>query len=128
MKTNVVVGREPAVLLGTVAAVFQLITGFGFDVSPQLQSIITAVVVGLFGLYVAIKVGDGIKAAIIGLAQAGLSLFVYYGLDWSTDHQAKVLGALSFLLGLWIHDRVVAPLPAAVSPPGKLIADEAPPA
>lgn len=127
MKAKFVVLREPAVLLGTLAAVFQLITGFGFDVDPKLQAIITAVVTAGFGLYVAIKVGDGIKAAIIGLAQAGFSLFSYWGLNWDTTHQATVLGAASFLLGLWIHDRVTAPVGAEVSPPGKLIAD-APPA
>ena len=120
MKLSVVEAREPAVLLGTIAAVFQLVTGFGFDVSPQLQSILTAVVVGVFALYVAIRVGDGIVAGIIGLGQAGFALFSYYGLDWSADRQAQVLGAASFLLGLWIHDRVTAPAGPEVSPPGKL--------
>lgn len=117
-----ILGREPAVLLGALAAVFQLVTAFGFDIGAQLQSVLTAIVVAATGLYTAVKVGDGLKAAILGLLQAGLSLFVYYGLDWSTDRQAQVLGAVSVLLGLWIHDRVTAPQPATVSPPGKLLA------
>lgn len=116
-----ILGREPAVLLGGLAAVFQLVTAFGADVDPQLQAILTAVVTAVAGLYVAVKVGDGIKAALLGLLQAGLSLFTYYGLDWSAERQATLLAAVSVLLGMWIHDRVNAPVAADVSPPGKLL-------
>lgn len=113
--------REPAVLLGALAAVFQLVIAFGVDVTPELQAILTAVVVAAFGLYTAVKVGDGLHAALLTLLQAGMSLFAYYGLDWSGDKQATVLGAISVLLGLWIRDRVTAPVGPEVSPPGKLV-------
>lgn len=116
-----ILNREPAVLLGALAAVFQLVVAFGVDVSPELQAILTAVVVAVFGLYTAVKVGDGLHAALLTLAQAGMSLFVYYGLDWSGEKQATVLGAISVLLALWIRDRVTAPAGAEVSPPGKVL-------
>lgn len=116
-----ILNREPAALLGALAAVFQLVVGFGFDVSPELQAILTAVVVAVFGLYTAVKVGDGLHAALLTLVQAGLSLFVYYGLDWSAERQATVLGAISVLLGMWIRDRVTAPIGPEVSPPGKVL-------
>lgn len=125
MKLKLAANRVPATLLGTLAAVFDLVIGFGFDVDPKLQAILTAVVIAAFGLYVAVKTGDGIVAAVIGLAQAGAVLFAYFGLSWSTEHQAKVFAAVAFLLGLWVHDRVRAPVGPEVSPPGKLV-EEAP--
>lgn len=116
-------GREPAVLVAAFGALLQLLTAFGLNVDAQLQSILTAVAATLLGLFVAIQVGDGVYAAVSGLVQAGISLFVYYGLDWSAEDQAKNLAAVMLIVSaLFVRPSVTAPVPADVSPPGKLVA------
>jgi hypothetical protein len=115
-------GREPAFWLALLASLLQALTAFGLDVDGQLQAIITAIVTAVFGIITAVMVGDGIIAAATGLAQAFISLFLYFGLDWSAEDQTKVLAFLTLALGLWVRDKVTAPRPATVSPPGKLVA------
>lgn len=117
-----VYGREPAVWLAALGALWQILSAFGLDFSPQLQSIVTAVVSAVFGLVVAVQVGDGILAALAGAVTAGTSLVSHFALDWSAETQAKFVGALMVILGLWVRDKVTAPVPADVSPPGKLLA------
>lgn len=115
-------GREPAVWLAALGALWQILSAFGLDFDPQVQSIVTAVVAAVFGLLVAIQVHDGILAAAGGLVTAGVSLVSYFALDWSAETQAKFVGAVMLILGIWIRDKVTAPVPASVSPAGTLLA------
>lgn len=114
-------GREPAVWLAALGALWQILSAFGLNFDAQLQSIVTALVAAALGLVVAVQVGDGILAALAGLVTAGVSLFSYFGLNWDAELQAKVVGAIMLLVGVWVRDKVTAPVPAAVSPPGKLV-------
>lgn len=115
-------GREPAVWLAALGALWQILSAFGLDFDPQLQSIVTAVVAAALGLVVAVQVGDGVYAAVAGLITAGTSLVSYFAFDWSAETQAKFVGAVMIVIGLWVRDKVTAPVPASVSPPGKLVA------
>jgi TM2 domain-containing membrane protein YozV len=117
-----VYGREPAVWLAALGALWQILSAFGLDFSAQLQSIATAAVAAGLGLIIAVQVGDGIFAALTGLITAGTSLVSYFALDWSAETQAKFVGAVMVILGLWVRDKVTAPVPASVSPPGTLVA------
>lgn len=114
-------GREPAAWLAALGALWQVLSAFGLDFDPQLQSIVTAVVAAVFGLVVAVQVHDGIYAAVGGLITAGTSLVSYFAFDWSAETQAKFVGAVMLILGLWIRDKVTAPVPASVSPAGTLV-------
>lgn len=114
-------GRDPVVILAAVGALWQILSAFGLDFDPQLQSIVTAVVAAVMGLMLAVQVGDGIFAALAGLITAGTSLVSYFAFDWSAETQAKFVGALMVIIGLWVRDKVTAPVPADVSPPGKLV-------
>lgn len=114
-------GREPAVWLAALGALWQILSAFGLDFDPKLQSIVTAVVAALLGLVVAVQVHDGILAAAAGLVTAGVSLVSYFALDWDADTQAKFVGAFMLLLGIWVRDKVTAPVPASVSPAGVLV-------
>jgi hypothetical protein len=114
-------GRELAVWLATIAAVFQVVTSFGFDVDGHVQGIVTAVVVFVFAVVVAVRSGDGIIAMATGVVTALFSLFAAFNLEWSPERQGYVIGALTLILGFWVRDRVVSPTPAAVSPPNKLV-------
>lgn len=117
-----VFGREPAVILGAFSALVQIVTAFGIKVDPQTQSIVTAVVAAALGLYVAVKVHDGLYPGILGFVQAGTALVAYFWLHWDTATQGKFLAAVAVLVGIWVRDKVTAPVPATVSPAGKLIA------
>ncbi|MGY5627491.1 hypothetical protein ACW7N6_38630 [Streptomyces sp. UC1A3] len=117
-----VYGREPAVWMAAVGALWQLLSAFGFGFDPQLQSIITAIVAAVLGVVVAVQVGDGIIAALNGLVVAGVSLVAYFGFDWDTETQAKVVGAIMMIIAWFVtRPNVTAPQPATVSPPGTLV-------
>lgn len=116
-------GREPAAWLAGLGALWGVLSAFGLDFDPRLQSIVTAVVSAVLGLVVAVQVGDGIIAAFNGLLVAGVSLVSYFGLDWSAETQAKFVGAVMVLVALLItRPAVTAPVTADASPPGRLVA------
>jgi hypothetical protein len=114
-------GRELTVWLAVIAAVFQVVTSFGFDVNGHVQGVVTAVVVFVFAVVVAVRSGDGIVALVTGVATALFSLFAAFNLEWSPQRQGYVIAALTVLVGFWVRDRVTSPTPPAVSPPGKLV-------
>lgn len=120
-------GREPAVWLAALGALWQILSAFGLDFNAQTQSVVTAVVAAVLGLVVAVQVHDGIFAALTGLITAGVSLISYFALDWSAETQAKFVGAVMLIIGIWVRDKVTAPVPPTVSPAGTLLAKNAAP-
>jgi hypothetical protein len=114
-------GRDQVTILATVAAVFQVVTGYGFDVSGHVQGITTAVVVFVFAVANAVHVHDGIIALVTGVMTALFSLFTAFNLDWTAGHQAALLSAVTALVGLFVRQVVTSPVPASVSPAGKLV-------
>jgi hypothetical protein len=120
------VSREQVVWLATVAAVFQVLTSYGFDVSGHVQGIATAVVVFVFAVANAIHVHDGIVALVTGILNALFALFAAFNLDWTAGHQTLIVGAVTAVLGLFVRTQVTAPVPATVSPAGVLVASKAP--
>lgn len=115
-------GREPAMWLAALGAVWQILSAFGLDFDAQLQSIVTAAVAAVLGLVVAVQVGDGVLAALSGVITAGVSLVSYFALDWSAETQAQFVGAVMLIIGVFVRSQVTAPVTAAVSPPGVLVA------
>jgi hypothetical protein len=113
-------GREQAVYLALVAGVFQVVSAYGFDASGKFQGIATAVVVFVFAVALAVSSGDGLIALASGVVVAAGALFAAFGLDWAAEHQANVLGLITVFGAFWLRGRVTAPVPASVSPPGKL--------
>ena len=115
-------GREPAVWLAAVGALWQILSAFGLDFDPKLQSIVTAGVAAVLGVVVAVQVHDGLIAALNGLVVAAVSLVSYFAFHWDADGQAKFVGAVMLLIA-WFATRpnVTAPVPADVSPAGTLL-------
>jgi len=104
-------GREPVYLLGFIAAFLQALSAFGVDISPNTQTAINAVSAAAVGLITAIVLKTGALAAmIVQFAQAVMALCVGLGLDWSADHQSKVMAAIAALVTLWLRERVTAPV------------------
>lgn len=106
-------GREPVYFLGFIAALLQALSAFGVDISDNTQTLINAVSAAAVGLITAVVLKNGALAAmLLQFAQAVMSLCVGLGLDWSADHQSKVMAAIAALATLWLREKVTAPVPA----------------
>lgn len=104
-------GREPALILGFIAAAVKLL-GFQFDVSAGTQTAINVVAAAVVGLILAVVAKDGAwAAALLQLAQAVMALFAGLGLDWSADKQAVWMAALAALLALYERTQITPPVP-----------------
>ncbi|MET9909667.1 hypothetical protein ABZZ74_23180 [Streptomyces sp. NPDC006476] len=105
-------GREPVYILGFIAALLQALSAFGVDISAGTQTAINAVSAAAVGVITAIVLKNGALAAmLVQFAQAVMSLCVGLGLDWSADHQSKVMAAIAALITLWLREKVTAPVP-----------------
>jgi hypothetical protein len=105
-------GREPVYLLGFIAALLQALSAFGVDISDGTQTAINAVSAAAVGVITAIVLKNGALAAmLVQFAQAVMALCVGLGLDWSADHQSRVMAAIAALITLWLRERVTAPVP-----------------
>ncbi|MET8694674.1 hypothetical protein ABZV65_19275 [Streptomyces bauhiniae] len=106
-------GREPVYFLGFIAAALQALSAFGVDISDGTQTAINAVTAAAVGVITAIVLKSGaLAAALVQFAQAGMALCIGLGLDWSADHQSKVMAAIAALLTLWLREKVTAPVPS----------------
>jgi UDP-N-acetylmuramyl pentapeptide phosphotransferase/UDP-N-acetylglucosamine-1-phosphate transferase len=115
-------GREQALWLGLVVGAVGVLTGFGVDVSPHVQGVVTAVIVFVFGVYNAVKLHDGLNALVSHVTLALFSLLAAFGLNWSDHKQALILGSLALVTGFITRQLSTNPVPASVSPAGKLVA------
>jgi hypothetical protein len=108
-----ILGREPVYLLGFIAALLQALSAVGVDISDGTQTAINAASAAAVGVITAIVLKNGALAAmLVQFAQAVMALCVGLGLDWSADHQSKVMAAIAALITLWLRERVTAPVPA----------------
>lgn len=112
--------REQAMWLGLVAGVVAVLTGFGIQVPEHYQGVITAVIVFVFGVYNAIRLHDGLNALVSHIALALFSLLAAFGLHWTDHKQALILGGLALVTGFVTRQLSTNPVPASVSPAGKL--------
>jgi hypothetical protein len=108
MKT--ILGREPALILGFVAAVVKLL-GYQYDVSADAQTAINAVAAAAVGLILAVVAKNGAWAgAILQFAQAAMALFVGLGLEWSADKQALWMASIAAALALFERTQITPPV------------------
>lgn len=108
-----ILGREPVYILGFIAAFLQALSAFGVDISADTQTAINAISAAAVGIITAIVLKNGALAAmLLQFAQAVMALCVGLGLDWSADHQSKVMAAIAAFVTLWLREKVTAPVPA----------------
>ncbi|WP_330328165.1 hypothetical protein [Streptomyces pseudovenezuelae] len=107
-----ILGREPVYLLGFIAALLQALSAFGVDISDGTQTAINALSAAAVGAITAVVLKTGALASmLVQFAQAVMALCVGLGLDWSADHQSKVMAAIAALITLWLREKVTAPVP-----------------
>lgn len=93
-------GREPALLLGFIAAGVKLL-GYELNVDADVQTAINAIAAGIVAIIIAFVAKNGAwAAAILQTAQAVMALFVGLGLDWSADRQALWMASIAALLAV----------------------------
>ena len=97
---------------------------YGFDVDGKFQGIATAIIVFVFAVWAAIQAGDGIIALASGVVVAAGSLFAALGLEWTAEHQTHILGLITVVGSFFLRSKLQAPVSAAVSPPGTLVAKD----
>ncbi|MGJ5831442.1 hypothetical protein [Streptomyces ossamyceticus] len=107
-------GREPVAILAFVAVTLKLGAAYGWDVSAEEQALVMAVLSCVVALVEAVVLKTGaVYAAIVNLAQAGLALFLGFGLEMSAEQQALwmlvVEGAVALVA---VRPQVTAPIAA----------------
>lgn len=106
-------GREPALILAVVASAVMMISTFVYPLSSEQQGALNAVAMALVGIVTAWAVAeDGGLAMIIGLAKAVLALAISFGLHWTPETQAVVMGFVTVTAQLFVRQNVVAPIRA----------------
>lgn len=106
-------GREPVVILAAVAVFLKLLAAYGVGVSETQQTLINTALACVVAIVSAIVLKTGaVYAAILQFAQAGLALFVGFGLDMSATEQAGWMSLVAAVLAVVEHPAVTAPVPA----------------
>lgn len=109
-------GREPAVILGLVAAVVQLLSATLMDWSIEQQGYINAVAVALAGVLTAWAISEeAVFAALSGVVSAVIALMLAFGLALSPDLQSSIMVAVSAIGAFWVRTQVVAKVPAGAA-------------
>lgn len=104
-------GREPVYILAVIAVALKLASAYGLDVSSDQQTLINTVLACVVAVASAVVLKTGAAgAAILQLAQAGLALFVGFGLDMSATEQAGWMSLVSAILAVVSHGQVTAPI------------------
>lgn len=109
MRTALIFGRDPALILAFVAGFIQVVSSFIFPLSGEAQSLLNGAVVAAAGLWTAWKVArDKLVPAILGFAQAGLSLAVGFGLNVDAEQQSVLMSFIAVAVGMFARTQVTA--------------------
>ncbi|MBB4699278.1 hypothetical protein [Sphaerisporangium siamense] len=107
MPNNELTG-EPALWAGLVASAVQLIAAFWLPLADAQVAGINAVVLAAAGIWVAFTTkatdnGGSIKAAILGLVQAGVSLAVTFGWEVTPEKTATLMTFIGLAVSVFIR-------------------------
>jgi hypothetical protein len=110
MKSNKIMGREPAVFFALVAglilAVIQLL-----NVSDPVAGALNAAVLATAGLATAALVDtDKVLPALVGLVQATFAVFLAYGSPVAEHTQAGILALIAAAAAFFVRQNVDAPV------------------
>jgi uncharacterized membrane protein len=114
-----VLGRYPAVILGVVSSLIQMLVAFGLPWSETQTIAVNAGVAALLGVVTAFYVArDRLLPAIIGFAQAALTVGLAFGLNWTPEQVGMLMAFAASLVALFgVHPNVT----AVVAPDGSRV-------
>ncbi|MGI5493779.1 hypothetical protein [Microtetraspora malaysiensis] len=99
---------EPALWAGLVASGVQLLAAFWLPWSDGQVAAVNAVVLAAAGIWVAFTTkatdnGGSIKAAILGFAQAGISLAVTFGWHATAEQTACLMTFIGLVVAVFVR-------------------------
>lgn len=107
--------REPALILGLIAAIVQVVSAFVFHLTVDQQGTLNAVAVAVAGLLTALSVkSEQLAPLILGLVQAVIAVGLAFGLVLSPDNQSVIMSLAAAVVAMFVRSVVVAPVPAVV--------------
>lgn len=109
-------GREPALVIQSIAALLTLLVGFGLTgLNDGLVAAITAVLTAGAAAWTAVHVRPVAPAVFTGLITTGATLLAAFGVDLSQQQVSLVTVAATALMAMWTRTQVTPehdPLPA----------------
>lgn len=90
-RTVLIFGREPAVILGVIAATIQLLSSTALHLTVDQQAALNAVAVGVLGVTVAFMVHDGVVAAFTPAFHALIACALGFGVHMAPDVQSAIM-------------------------------------
>lgn len=105
-------GREPALTATSLLApLVGTLLLFLTNMTAESQAAWNAAAVAVAGLITAaIAVRDRLAPAILGLAQAVISLLTVYGLGLTAEQSTGVMGLLALVVGAYLRTQISAPV------------------
>jgi hypothetical protein len=105
--------REPALILGLVAAVIQMVSAFVFPLTVEQQGVLNAVAVAVVGLITAIIVrAEQLAPAILGLVQSVIAVGLAFGLHLTPENQSVIMTFAAAVVAMFTRQVVTAPVTA----------------
>jgi hypothetical protein len=102
-------GREPALVLGLVSALVQMLVAFGLDWSDTQTAAVNAAAAAVLGVVTAfLTARDQLVPAILGLTQAAITLGLAFGLDLTQEQASMVMATVAALAALVVRTQVTA--------------------
>lgn len=106
---TLILGRNPAALLGVIEAALALVGGFWTDLDAEHVGLIMAVIAAAFSLYTAFSTKETTLAIIIGFVKALLALGIGYGLHITQDQTGLLIALVTAVFGLVNHQMTDGP-------------------
>jgi hypothetical protein len=104
--------RFPALALGALASIGQVLPALAFSVTPNQQSLIAALIVAILGAGTSwLTKGDSLVASLVAVGQAMLALMLGFGLHLSPDLQGAIMALVAAAAAAYVHTQVSAPVP-----------------
>lgn len=106
--------REPALILGFIAAAVQLVSAFVLPLTDAQQGVLNALAIAVAGLLTAVAVrSDQLAPAVLGVVQAALALGLAFGWSLSPENQSVIMAFVAALVSMFVRTQVAAPVPDA---------------
>jgi hypothetical protein len=109
-------GREPALILGLLSAGLQLLVAFVLPLSAEQVTAINAIAAAAIGVGTAVVTraadgGSSIQGAVLGFAQAAITLALVFGLQMSDEQTAAIMAFVAMVAAAFVRQNV-SPTPA----------------
>ena len=103
-----ILGREPAVILGFLSAALQLLTAFVLPLNSEQVGALNAVAAAAIGVWTAFVTraadgGSSIQTAVLGFAQAGITLALVFGLSLSEEQTASIMAFVAMAVSMFVR-------------------------